>query len=247
MNNTKQKGFTLIEMLVVVLIIGILTSIGWPEYKKSIEKARYSELQQLVEQLNDAEEMYFQEYGEYTDDFGKLKDFRLSGQWQIVAGTHPTDASGTQGIVQGGKYQKKDGSLVLSLETVAGYHTGEAIFGQLRKGGGWTNSYYIYLPNAGWRQSVRECRANVDDGEKNNPRNVYNHVCDSVGGIRCQWNSSNRNIFIIESVNSRVDGTSNVDNILNKVCAVYKDTPSGITKGYYKGKKWFQGTSAALN
>ncbi|PCJ40111.1 MAG: pilus assembly protein TapA [Moraxellaceae bacterium] len=40
---TKQKGFTLIELMIVIAIIGILSSIALPAYNSYINKSQFSE------------------------------------------------------------------------------------------------------------------------------------------------------------------------------------------------------------
>lgn len=49
-----KKGFTLIEMLVVVLIVGVLTGIALPKYMRSLERARATEAMANVKTLNEA-------------------------------------------------------------------------------------------------------------------------------------------------------------------------------------------------
>ena len=71
MNNFK-KGFTLIELLVVVLIIGILAAVALPQYTRAVEKSRYAEADELLQNLYSAQQRYYLIHNRYSENFGKL-------------------------------------------------------------------------------------------------------------------------------------------------------------------------------
>ena len=56
MNN--KRGFTLLELLVVVLIIGILAGIALPQYNKAVLKARFAEALVNVKAIEDSVDRY---------------------------------------------------------------------------------------------------------------------------------------------------------------------------------------------
>lgn len=62
----ENKAFTLIELLIVVVIIGILASIAIPKFSSVREKAYYSTMKADLKNLATAQEIYYQNSYSYT-------------------------------------------------------------------------------------------------------------------------------------------------------------------------------------
>ena len=61
----KASGFSLIELMVVVLIVGILASMGMYGYGKWIGRARRAEAVGMLAEMSSKEMLYFGEFGAY--------------------------------------------------------------------------------------------------------------------------------------------------------------------------------------
>ena len=80
-----KKGFTLIEMLVVVLIIGILAGIALPQYQSAVRKARVVEAKLALRAIGDAAYLW---YLQNDNMFDSLEDLDIgvsteSEYWDI--------------------------------------------------------------------------------------------------------------------------------------------------------------------
>jgi len=61
----KNKGFTLVEMMVVIVIIGILAALGWPNYVRMKEMTLNREARATLALIRAAEKVYRMEEGFY--------------------------------------------------------------------------------------------------------------------------------------------------------------------------------------
>jgi len=74
----KKQGFTLMEILIVIAMLGILATIIFGSYLSSLKKGRDSRRKQDLEQVSRALELYYSEQGRYPQEsevtFGQKLD-----------------------------------------------------------------------------------------------------------------------------------------------------------------------------
>ena len=77
-----KKGFSLLELLVVILIIGVLAAIALPQYQLAVDKAEFASFQSTAVSLRDAYNEYVLVHNEGTKDFNDLS-FNLPGDFEV--------------------------------------------------------------------------------------------------------------------------------------------------------------------
>lgn len=77
--NKTSRGFTLIELMIVVAIIGILVAVAYPSYQEHLGKGRRADAQGALMGLANAMERYFTENGRYVDAGGAAPALGAAG------------------------------------------------------------------------------------------------------------------------------------------------------------------------
>lgn len=71
-NMLTQRGFSLIELMIAVVIVAILASISYPAYQQYVLRTYRAEAIQLLLALANAQEQHFADHAEYQADISKL-------------------------------------------------------------------------------------------------------------------------------------------------------------------------------
>jgi type IV pilus assembly protein PilA len=79
LNDRRSLGFTLVELLVVIIIIGILTAIALPNFLNQTAKAKQTEAKENVNLFNKTQNAYRLENSAFATNFDILATGSLNG------------------------------------------------------------------------------------------------------------------------------------------------------------------------
>ncbi|HGL9563560.1 TPA: pilin, partial [Neisseria gonorrhoeae] len=93
--NTLQKGFTLIELMIVIAIVGILAAVALPAYQDYTARAQVSEAILLAEGQKSAVTEYYLNNGKWPEDNGNAGVASSSS----IKGKYVESVTVTNGVV----------------------------------------------------------------------------------------------------------------------------------------------------
>jgi len=99
--SVNDKGFTLIELMIVVAIIGVLASIAYPSYQDYILRAKRADAKAGLLNLQLAQEKYRANCIQYATGIDATTRSCVTGAYNLIGSTASSDGNYTLAIASG--------------------------------------------------------------------------------------------------------------------------------------------------
>ena len=108
-----NRGYTLTEIMVVMIILGVVVSLALPRYATSVERTKAAEGVQILEALHHAQQIYFLEHNHtYATDPAALDiAISLSQNFDAPTVSNPNNGGAIASI------QRTNGTYTLTIDT----------------------------------------------------------------------------------------------------------------------------------
>ena len=189
MNKKRTKAFTLTELLVVVIVLGVLAAVAVPKFTRVLETRRTTEAENMLSAVRTEQEKRCSLGQNYTGDFGKIETVAYArtgeGQAQSANYTYALTATGASASREGKEY-------VLKMPS---YKSGEICC----EGEGCESLNKSYRPCSEVTVEVDECAATdvvIPEPEPSGPCDIDPDSCEcNPNQAKCcgadeEWNGS---------------------------------------------------------
>ena len=138
-----QEGFTLVEILIVVVIIGILASIAVPIYFDYVERGYATDAKTQLRSIYESSKLFKSETGDWPDDIIELNDAKglnipqsTQDKWDFDINLQDEDGE-VSGSITATSLEEMQGGAgeTVTFDVVTGKYTG---YGQKDDGSGGT-------------------------------------------------------------------------------------------------------------
>ena len=121
MRGSRRRGFTLLELLVVMAIIATLLTIAVPRYFRTLDRSREVVLRQDLVTMRETIDKYYGDKGKYPENLADLVDghylraipvdpiTKAADRWVIVRADDPDD-TGIKDVHSGAEGKGENGS-----------------------------------------------------------------------------------------------------------------------------------------
>ena len=181
-----RRGFTLLELLVAILIIGVLAAVALPQYRRAVAKAEAAQLYEAVMSLKETVQGYYMIHDKWPT---KLEDLDLKYELPIVSGSVCDSSNVSGGVMRNEKYE----FLVYSGNSFAQV-SGRFADGPYKCTGFSAFFEYLEFPIL---ENKFLCYEKIEGHSTRGVKNKKGDFCEKVMGYRfLSADSGNSNFFI---------------------------------------------------